>query len=241
MPWPYCMLAHPPEVLDDTVPDVVHTNYPWTHKSLNTPPSVAPMISGLLLIRWPWPSLFWFLAITSFAVLLVTVVFLPETCRAVVGNGSHLSPPWNKAIIQILNPKVPEPHEKSQLKREAHPKFTNPFSGLALLRHRATLVVSTCFGIYYMVHTCLQASLSTIFVDVYGVSGLVAGLVYIPFGVGCMISSFVAGMRDCFTLSVASLHILPKLINGKQRRTDCQPGLPGSGQSKRGGGRPAER
>lgn len=45
-----------------------------------------------------------------------------------------------------------------------------------------------------MVHSCLQASLSTIFVDIYHVSGLVAGLVYIPFGVACMVASFLAGM-----------------------------------------------
>lgn len=154
------------------------------------------MISGLLLLKWPWPSIFWFLAIASFAALLLMVMFLPETCRAVVGNGSLPSHhPWNKAIFPILRPRVPDsPPENNQPKRETLAKFSNPFSGLLLLRHRATLVVSVCFGIYYMVHTCLQASLSTIFVEVYGVSGLVAGLVYIPFGVGCMISSFVAGM-----------------------------------------------
>lgn len=127
---------------------------------------------------------------------------LPETCRSVVGNGSIPVPPWNKAIFPILRPRAPDlPPENSQQKRETHTKFGNPFSGLALLRHRATLVVSVCFGIYYMVHTCLQASLSTIFVQVYGVSGLVAGLVYIPFGVGCMVSSFIAGLKPlCIVL-----------------------------------------
>ena len=75
-------------------------------------------------------------------------------------------------------------------------KCFNPFSSILVLRDPGTLTASICFGIYYMVHTCLQASLSTVFVDIYKVSGLVAGLVYVPFGVGCSIAAFVAGKKS---------------------------------------------
>lgn len=159
------------------------------------------MISGLLLLKWPWPSIFWFLSIASPAVLLVMILFLPETCRTVVGNGSIPMAWWNTPLITTLCPRGHElvPKQKKQEKQpEDFPKLTNPLSVLTLFRHRGTLAIFVCFGIYYMVHTCLQASLSTIFVEVYHISGLVAGLVYIPFGVACMIASYVAGLCCLF-------------------------------------------
>lgn len=145
-------------------------------------------------MRWPWPSIFWFLSIASFVALASIVLFLPETCRAIVGNGTSAAPNWNLPIFHKLCPNEVQRTARRQTQAPSLSVILNPFSGLALLRHRATFVVSLCYGIYYMVHSCLQASLSTIFVDIYNVSGLVAGLVYIPFGVACMIASFVAGM-----------------------------------------------
>ncbi|KAI0107920.1 MFS general substrate transporter [Hypoxylon sp. NC0597] len=159
---------------------------------LNTPPSVAPLISGLLLIRWSWPSIFWFSAIASTAVLLAIILFLPETRRSIVGNGSIRPPLINTSPIPILCPPTQrtdgqESHNKTQA------RWLNPISILSLLRNRATLVAVCCFGIYYTIYSCLQASLSTVFVESYNISGLVAGLSYLPFGVSCMISTFLAG------------------------------------------------
>ncbi|KAI0600587.1 putative MFS transporter [Biscogniauxia sp. FL1348] len=161
---------------------------------LNTPPSVAPTISGLLLLRWTWPSIFWFLAISSAIVLVTTFLFLPETGRNVVGNGSRSTSSINAPLLGILTPAEPSRSEAQLDRKETNiANAYNPLSAILLLKDRGTLVVSICFGIYYMVHSCLQASLSTVFVEIYHVSGLVAGLIYIPFGVGCSIASFVAG------------------------------------------------
>lgn len=157
------------------------------------------MISGLLLLRWTWPSTFWFLAILSAAVLLTMFILLPETGRSIVGNGGQ--PPsrdsksrqlLNKPLVSILDAEKQQTEPQGGEKPASRKSF-NPFSALLMLRDPGTLVVSVCFGIYYMVHTCLQASLSTVFVDIYQVSGLEAGLIYIPFGVGCSIASFIAG------------------------------------------------
>ncbi|OTA58874.1 MFS general substrate transporter [Hypoxylon sp. EC38] len=158
---------------------------------INTPPSVAPLISGLLLIRWSWPSIFWFLTIASATVLLTIIFFLPETRRSIVGNGNIRPPLINASPITILCPsqrtKEQEPCNKSKA------GLLNPLSVLSLLRNYATLLAICCFGVYYTIYSCLQASLSTIFVETYNITGLVAGLSYIPFGVSCMISTFLAG------------------------------------------------
>ncbi|KAK3368305.1 putative MFS transporter [Podospora didyma] len=176
---------------------------------VNTPQSVAPMISGLLLAKWHWDSIFWFLTTASSVVFLLTVFFMPETNRRVVGNGS-LHPPSliSKAVLPVLHPPRRALVGKSDsgssekcnplVRSTSSPaskkmSVANPFSGLALLKHKGTAVAVISFGTNYALYSCLQASLSTIFVETYGVSGLVAGLSYIPFGAACIVASFLGG------------------------------------------------
>jgi MFS family permease len=55
-----------------------------------------------------------------------------------------------------------------------------------------------------MIFTCLQASLWTLVMDIYGYSELQAGLLYIPFGVGGMLASYPSGWlldRDYRTIA----------------------------------------
>jgi hypothetical protein len=204
--------------------------------SLNTPPSVAPLMSGLLLIKWSWPSIFWFLSIASSTIFLATLLFLPETCRQVVGNGSRRGPPINRAIVPLLSPKNSVLEDVGSLttreKRELDGiKAANPFSTLTLLKCRSTALAIACYSIYYTIYSCLQASLSTFFVETYKVTGLIAGLSYIPFGVACVLASSVAGMlapRPCFMyhLRVNQRYTPPgKMLDFDYRRTAVPLGL----------------
>ena len=162
-------------------------------QSLNTPLSVAPMISGLILVKWTWRSIFWFLSIASPLVFLIISFFLPETCRRLVGNGSRGTSCVDTPFIPILRPARYSSLIVQQEKQKDVPKLPNPLSVFVLLKDRVILAAVLCYGIYYTVHSCLQASLSTLFVTVYHLSGLRAGLIYIPFSVACSIASIVAG------------------------------------------------
>jgi MFS family permease len=167
--------------------------------SLNTPPSVAPLISGLLLIKWSWPSIFWFLSVASSIVFLAILLFLPETCRQVVGNGNIPAPLMNRTIVPILSPQTSSSADVVTLRtgRKGEVdgiKAANPFSSLTLFKCRSTALAIMCYSVYYMIYSCLQASLSTIFVEAYKVTSLIAGLSYIPFGVACVLASSLAGM-----------------------------------------------
>lgn len=150
------------------------------------------MVSGLLLLKLPWPAIFWFSAIASSGALLAVSLCVPETCRAIVGNGSIPMSSWNTPVVPLLRPRAPH---GAEAKREMRPTASifNVFANLNLLRDPGTFCISLCFGIYYMIQTCTSASLSSMFVDTYGVSGLVAGLIYMPFGLGCMIASYLVG------------------------------------------------
>ncbi|KAF9893521.1 hypothetical protein FE257_010833 [Aspergillus nanangensis] len=161
---------------------------------LNTPPSVSPLISGLLLIRWTWPSIFWFLAISSPVVLLAVVLFLPETCRTIVQNARRRPSPLLRPVFPVLSPLGQEQTDAQAIDhKDGNKKLLNPLSVLVLLKNPGTLLAILCFSVYYTVYSCLQASLSTVFVEVYNTSGLVTGIIYIPFGVAQGVMAYFAG------------------------------------------------
>src|SRR5262249_9214267 len=66
-------------------------------------PSLGPIIGGALTETLGWRSIFCFLAIFSGVFLVLLVLFLPETLRSIVGNGS-ISPTtiWHTRAIEWL-------------------------------------------------------------------------------------------------------------------------------------------
>lgn len=68
----------------------------------------------------------------------------------------------------------------------------------------------SAYGVGYATYSCLQASLSSLFLDIYEISGLASGLIYIPFGVACALSAFATG----------------KLLDRNFRKTATELGVP---------------
>jgi MFS family permease len=56
--------------------------------SLYSSIAIGPILGGVLAQTLSWEAIFWFLAIFSGSFLLLLFVFLPETLRFLVGNGS---------------------------------------------------------------------------------------------------------------------------------------------------------
>jgi hypothetical protein len=48
-------------------------------------------------------------------------------------------------------------------------------------------------GTFYMTYGCIQASLSSLFIEIYHVSGVQAGLIYLPAGIGCLLAPYFTG------------------------------------------------
>lgn len=166
---------------------------------MNTPPSVGPIISGLLLLKWGWRSIFWFLAIISPCCLCLIALFLPETSRSVVQDGSLIPSLWNRPVFTLLLP-ARAYHDKAKLEPVSSQtaerkgfRVANPLKTLSVLRDLETAIFVGTMAVYYATYSSLQASLSSLFSSIYGVSGVVAGLVYLPFGIGCAISALSIG------------------------------------------------
>lgn len=155
------------------------------------------MIGGALAAKLGWEWIFWFLCIAGGACLFLILFTLPETARGLVGNGSISPPRINRTFISLMQRPSDPPESKADRSKTALP---NPLTSLKLLILKDVFIVLLCNGIYYMIYCCAQASLASLFVKVYDYTELEAGLIYIPFGVGCFVSLFAWGRFDAETL-----------------------------------------
>lgn len=140
----------------------------------------------------------WFLCIAGGACLLLVLLTLPETARGIVGNGSISPPRINRTLLSLMRkpggPRGERPSEAKEANNSrSKPSFPNPLTSLKLLLLKDVFIVLLCNGIYYMIYCCAQASLASLFVKVYDYTELQAGLIYIPFGIGCFVSLFAWG------------------------------------------------
>ncbi|CVL06409.1 probable dityrosine transporter [Fusarium proliferatum] len=154
-------------------------------------PALGPVIGGLLDHYLGWRSIFWFLTIFSAALFLVIFIFLPETCRNVVGNGGISPPWWNMSLIGYLKQRKQEHVET--VDEQPSRKRPNPFASLKILFDKETGLIlgfsAFMYGGYYMVLSTLSAQLTSRF----NYSSVVIGLCYLPMGVGSICYRYTAG------------------------------------------------
>ncbi|KAF2661793.1 MFS general substrate transporter [Lophiostoma macrostomum CBS 122681] len=155
-------------------------------------PSLGPILGGFLTYAGNWHWIFWFLSIASAVCLFLIAVFLPETSRNVVGNGSRKPPRYLRPLVPALTEQWEEWEEKGipLIKTSRRP---NPLRSLKILVRRDNATVIMACGLLYVVFTCINASLSVLFIDMYGLNQWQAGLSYLPLGLGGTISTFFSG------------------------------------------------
>ncbi len=69
-------------------------------------PSVGPLLGGVLAQSLGWRSIFWFLAIAAGVVFVPMLLFFPETCRVVVGDGSIVPHAFHRTFYQLITESV---------------------------------------------------------------------------------------------------------------------------------------
>ena len=156
--------------------------------SITIAPSVGPILGGGLTFVAGWTWIFWFLCIASGVCLALMVFFLPETSRNLVGNGTVQPPKY----LQLPFPQVMR-HWKDSSMAARHRRVPNPLNSLIILARKDNTVVILACGFLYVIFTCINASLSTLFVSIYSLNQWEAGLIYLPFGLGGVASSFFSG------------------------------------------------
>jgi MFS family permease len=159
----------------------------------NVAPSLGPVLGAVLADRAGWRWIFWFLSIISGACLAAIFLFLPETARKVVGNGSIPAKGINQDLLSRFRDRSSHVlvAEHDQQKRKLH--VPNPMACLYIIFYKDTASVLFTNAIFYMIYCCIQASLSSSFISIYHYGELEAGLIYLPFGFGCALASYGSG------------------------------------------------
>ena len=146
---------------------------------------------------------------------------LPETARGVVGNGILEPPP----LSRLPHTACVRPRESLEPMHCPRPKrqrsFPNPLTSLGLLLGKDNAVVVFAGAFLYMTFCCLPASLGTLFIEIYHLNELQAGLIYLPFGLGCTLAALASGkLIDRDYRKTAESHNLPiDRIRGDDLRT----------------------
>lgn len=163
---------------------------------VNLGPVIAPVIGGPICDAAGWRWLFWLLAIAGSIFLAAVVVFLPETNRRIVGNGSIHASGINRPLLRPLVPRAAayeQPAERVYPTRWARIRAhtPNPLVSAALLLQKDSACVLAVAGLFYAAYYIMQASLPPLFAGAYGYDETAVGLCYLAISVGVIVGSQV--------------------------------------------------
>ena len=189
--------------------------------ALNLGTCVGPIVGGLVAYKsgnYGW--IFWFLVVVGVVLLGAVAGFLPETARAVVGNGSLKARRWWERTwatpLQvratglwhaIKGSKSTEQPSQSDITREGKEsrmgentvltnkklKILNPLQCVKIFFLKDAAPILLVHGLNYMIDYSVQTSIPSAFKDVYHFNELEIGLSYLPRGVGIIIGGYTNG------------------------------------------------
>ena len=163
-------------------------------------PIVGPIIGGIIAQYLGWWWIFWFLTISSATYFVLFFLFLPETCREVVGDGS-IPPPWlNQSLTGVIRERrrikdgiTVDIAQQEAVRKNYRLTFPNPLSTLVIAGDKESGLILFCTGLVVAILYATTTGIPSLFGSLYGFNELQLGLVYIPFGAGSLISAFSTG------------------------------------------------
>lgn len=158
---------------------------------INVGPAISPVLGGILAQYLGWRAIFWFCLIFTGVWLVPYVLFIPETCRKVVGNGSIPPQGWNRTLFDLIRPRDRAATQEIVLKRKL--RFPNPLRALAVIFEKDISIVLFYNTMLYLLFMLVCAALSTQFKEIYHLNDLQIGLCYLPYGLGCCIAAVAQG------------------------------------------------
>ena len=159
--------------------------------------SLGPVLGGVLSAFLGWRSIFWFLTILAVVFLIPYILFVPETCRSLVGNGSISPPALNRTLLQVYHSsRYPDPagsNVTSPTLSKQPIRFPIPLSTLKICLEKEAGTVLVYAGIIFAGLATVATGLPSQFHELYHFNDLQIGLSCIPMGVGSCVSAIVTG------------------------------------------------
>ena len=146
------------------------------------------------------PGIFWFLLIFSAVFFILLLLFLPETCRAVVDDGSIPAPKLNSNISDTIRhrnravAKLPvNTAKESELRQNYKLSIPNPLSTMVILLDKEAAPALIATGLAFACFYAISTGASESFKSVYAFNQIQIALMFIPIGVGSVLSAFTTG------------------------------------------------
>ncbi|KAL3428698.1 MFS transporter [Aspergillus tetrazonus] len=163
-------------------------------------PSLSPIIGGLISQYLDWHWLFWFLLVLSGVFFLLLFLFLPETCRKVVGDGSIPPPPMNSSVSDCIRNRrrkkrgqIVSQERIVEARRTYKFRFPSPLPTLKVITDLETGAILFVAGLMYSGFYAIMTGATASFHSVYKLNNIQTALMYLPLGVGVIISAFTTG------------------------------------------------
>ncbi|KAF8349672.1 MFS general substrate transporter [Amanita rubescens] len=150
-------------------------------------PAIGPVLGGVLSNYLGWRSIFWFLCIAATTCLIVMILFLPETLRAIVDDGSITPPVLYRPVISLIGR---DRDRVDMIQRPTRVKH-NP---LRLFMHADILGLLAVNAIINSSYYVVLATISTLFQEAYPfLNETTIGLCFLSSGGGMIVGSFTMG------------------------------------------------
>ncbi|KAJ6511751.1 major facilitator superfamily domain-containing protein [Mycena vulgaris] len=154
-------------------------------------PAIGPVLGGVLADKLGWRAIFWFLCISSAICMIIMVLFLPETLRKIVDNGSIAPPAIYYPVVPIIGRHTAKSPAAEGVPAALAKKFQNP---LLILLHVDIALLLIVNGVVYSVFYGVTASISTVFHGAYPqLNETDLGLCFLAVGGGMVIGSLFCG------------------------------------------------
>lgn len=140
------------------------------------------------------------MTIFSATYFVLFFLFLPETCRKVVGDGSIPPPKLNRSLTGIIRERrrikagiTVDAVQQEAVRKNYRLSFPNPLSTLIIAGDKESGLILFCSGLLVAILYATTTGIPYLFGKIYGFDELQLGLVYLPFRAGSLISAFSTG------------------------------------------------
>ncbi|KAG8527073.1 uncharacterized protein KY384_008502 [Bacidia gigantensis] len=178
----------------------------WTSATSIAGPILGPILGGLLAQYGGWPWIFYFLIILTGAFLVPFVLFFPETCRKVVGDGSVPPPKLNMCLTNVIKERSRkkagieiDTQQSEEVRRNYKLSIPNPLSTFKIVADKESALILFSSGLVVACLYAVNTALPSQFKKIYGFDEIQIGLCFLPFGAGSIISAFTTGKMIDFS------------------------------------------